>query len=149
MVEDVQRSFTRRLPGFNGVEYAQRLEPIGLQSLEHRRLLADLLLCYKIIHSRVARNFDDFFAFSPDSVDLCIYSSTGPDRVRFDNVKREVTSREIDDEQNEELKCGSVQGRIYHGANGAAAPGPHQFHKIRGPTTRTTKLTCLVLLIFL
>ena len=25
------------------------------------------------------------------------------------------------------------QGRIYHGANGAAAPGPHQFHKIRGP----------------
>ena len=26
IVEDVQRSFTRRLPGFNGVEYAQRLE---------------------------------------------------------------------------------------------------------------------------
>ena len=43
----------------------------------------------------------------------------------------------------------SCQGRIYHGANGAAAPGPHRFHKITGaPTTRTTKLTCLELLIF-
>ena len=26
-----------------------------------------------------------------------------------------------------------VQGRIYHRENEAAAPGPHQFHKIRGP----------------
>ena len=68
IVEDVQRSFTRRLPGFNGVEYAQRLERLGLQSLEHRRLLADLLLCYKIIHGLVALNFDDFFfVFSPNS----------------------------------------------------------------------------------
>ena len=25
------------------------------------------------------------------------------------------------------------QGRIYHRANEAAAPGPHEFHKIRGP----------------
>ena len=61
IVEDVQCSFTRRLPGFNGVEYAQRLERLGLQSLEHRRLLADLLLCYKIIQGLVALNFDDFF----------------------------------------------------------------------------------------
>ena len=61
MVEDVQRSLTRRLPGFNGVEYAQTLERLGLQSLEHRRLLADLLLCYKIAHGLVALNFDEFF----------------------------------------------------------------------------------------
>ena len=31
------------------------------------RLLADLLLCFKIIHGLIALNFDDFFKCSPNS----------------------------------------------------------------------------------
>ena len=62
-VEDVQRAFTRRLPGLSGLSYAERLNILGLQTLEHRRLLADLLMCYKIIHGHIALNFDDFFSF--------------------------------------------------------------------------------------
>ena len=52
-VEDVQRSFTRRLPGLADLSYEERLVNLNLQSLEHRRLLhllADLSLCYKIVH---------------------------------------------------------------------------------------------------
>ena len=63
LVKDVQRSFTRRFPVPNGVKYAQRLERSGLQSLEHRRLLADLL-CYRIIHGRVALIFYVFCVFT-------------------------------------------------------------------------------------
>ena len=70
-VEDVQRAFTRRLPGLSGLSYAERLNILGLQTLEHRRLLADLLMCYKIIytviHGHIALNFDDFFSFSSNS----------------------------------------------------------------------------------
>ena len=67
LVEDVQRSFTRRLPGFLELPYVERLKILGIQTLEHRRLLADLLLCFKIIHGLIVLNFDDFFKFSPNS----------------------------------------------------------------------------------
>ena len=63
-IENVQRAFTKRLPVLSGVSYAERLNILGLQTLEHRRLLADLLMCYKIIHGHIAQNFDDFFSFS-------------------------------------------------------------------------------------
>ena len=63
-VEDAQRAFTRRLPRLSGLSYAVRSGILGLQTLEHRRLLADLLMCYKIIHGHIALNFDDFFSFS-------------------------------------------------------------------------------------
>ena len=63
-VEDVQRAFTRRLPGLSGLSFAGRLNILGLQTLEHRRILADLLMCYKIIHGHIALNLYDFFSFS-------------------------------------------------------------------------------------
>ena len=62
MIENVQRSFTKRLPGLFNFSYCDRLQFLGLQSLEHRRLLADLTLCYKIIHGLIALDFNDFFA---------------------------------------------------------------------------------------
>ena len=61
------QSFTKRLPGLSNFSYVDRLQILGLQTLEHRRLLADLLMCYKIIHGLVALNFDEFFSFSPNT----------------------------------------------------------------------------------
>ena len=61
MIENVQRSFTKRLPCLFNFSYCDRLQFLGLQSLEHRRLLADLTLCYKIIHGLIALDFNDFF----------------------------------------------------------------------------------------
>ena len=63
-VEDVQRSFTQRLPGLADLSYEERLVNLNLQSLEHRRLIADLSLCYKIIHGLICLDFRDFFTFS-------------------------------------------------------------------------------------
>ena len=64
LVESVQRSFTKRIPGLNSLTYAQRLTSLQLQSLEHRRLISDLVMTFNIIHGNTALNFDDFFSFS-------------------------------------------------------------------------------------
>ena len=40
-VENVQRAFTKRLPGLSSFSYVDRMQLLGLQTLEHRRLLAD------------------------------------------------------------------------------------------------------------
>ena len=41
------------------------------------------------------------------------------------------------------------QGRIYHGANGAAAPGSHQFRKIRGPHHKDNEIDLFRIVDFL
>ena len=48
-IESVQRAFTRRLPGFVKLTYC-----------EHRRLIHDLVLCFKIVHGFSALQFTDF-----------------------------------------------------------------------------------------
>ena len=60
-IESVQRSFTKRLPGFHKYSYQTRLKIIGLERLETRRLYADLSMCYKIVHKLVNVPFDQFF----------------------------------------------------------------------------------------
>ena len=41
-IEAVQRRYIKRLPGYSCLTYGQRLERLNLQSLENRRLMADL-----------------------------------------------------------------------------------------------------------
>ena len=67
LIEGVQRSFTKRLQGLTDLSYSERLVKLKLQSLEHRRLIFDLVLCYNIVHGLNALPFDDFFAFTPNS----------------------------------------------------------------------------------
>ena len=64
-IESVQRSFTKRLPSLNNLSYSERLSVLGLQTLEHRRLITDLLSCYNIINGHSALQFSDFFTYSP------------------------------------------------------------------------------------
>ena len=49
-IESVQRSFTKHLPGLCNLTYIERLTKLQIQSLEHRRLVADLVTCFNIIH---------------------------------------------------------------------------------------------------
>ena len=49
-LESVQRMFTKYLHGFHGLSYAERLKKLGLCTLELRRLLADLTLCFKMLY---------------------------------------------------------------------------------------------------
>ena len=48
-IETVQRHFTKWLPGFCSLSYAERLKRLNLPSLELRRLHADLIYCYKVV----------------------------------------------------------------------------------------------------
>ena len=59
-IESVQRFFTKKLSGLQNLTYLRRLEVLGLESLERRRLIFDLVLCYKIIHglSNIALEFE-------------------------------------------------------------------------------------------
>ena len=52
---------TKRIPGFWNLSYAERLNRLQLQSLENRRLLSDLVLCFNIVHGLLALPLDDFF----------------------------------------------------------------------------------------
>jgi len=60
-IESVQRSFTKRLPGFINLSYADRLLYLNLQSFEHRRLCYDLVTCYNIEYNRIANTYWWFF----------------------------------------------------------------------------------------
>ena len=51
-IESVQRDFTRRIPGCTHLSYPERLSVLGLQSLKHRRLIADLIMTFNIITGR-------------------------------------------------------------------------------------------------
>ena len=51
-IESVQRYFTKRLFGFSKLSYYERLISLDLDTLERRRLIYDLVLCYKMIHGR-------------------------------------------------------------------------------------------------
>eukprot|EP00061_Rhincodon_typus_P011284 g36189.t1 len=48
-LERVQKRFTRMLLGMESLGYKERLDSLGLFSLEHRRLRGDLIEVYKIM----------------------------------------------------------------------------------------------------
>jgi len=52
-LKSVQRAFTKRLRGYEGLSYKERLNKAGLQSLELRRKRTDLIVCYNILHNIV------------------------------------------------------------------------------------------------
>ena len=58
-LESVQRRFTKRISGLESLSYADRLKLLNLDSLELRRLRADLVSTYKFIFglSDVSSNF--------------------------------------------------------------------------------------------
>ena len=52
-IESVLRMFTKRLNGFERLNYPERLKKAGMCTLELRRLRADLCLCYNILHQKI------------------------------------------------------------------------------------------------
>jgi hypothetical protein len=64
LIESVQRSFTRRIPGCAHLSYHQRLTHLKLQTLEHRRIIADLIMCFNIIKGNNCIEQTDFFNFT-------------------------------------------------------------------------------------
>jgi len=61
LIEQVQRRFTKRLPGFRNHPYEVRLKLLKLDTLKLRRIRSDMIWCYKIVFGLVRVNVDDFF----------------------------------------------------------------------------------------
>lgn len=61
-LERVQRRFTSRLRGMQGLPYCDRLSKLNLQTLELRRLLADVIFVFKVIKGVIIvdRNIFEF-----------------------------------------------------------------------------------------
>ena len=60
-IESVQRSFTKRLPGFSSLSYAERLSKLKLPTLEHRWLIVDSVVCYNTVHGFSCMDMNSFF----------------------------------------------------------------------------------------
>jgi len=56
-----KKRFTKRLKGCKDMEYTAQLSYLHLQSLERRRLTADLILTYRIIFGLVDVCMSDYF----------------------------------------------------------------------------------------
>ena len=63
LIESVQRRFTNRLNGMVGLQYADRLKSLDTESLEQRRIKADLCMYYKLVVGLVDLPIDEFFVF--------------------------------------------------------------------------------------
>ena len=62
-IENFQKYFTKRLPGMKTLNYNDRLQRLKLESLELRRLEADLMMDYKIVHEIVDLKLMIFLSF--------------------------------------------------------------------------------------
>jgi len=59
--EAVQCRFTKKLGGFHTFPYTERLKLLGLERLEVRRIMADLLFVYKLLSGFTALRADGYF----------------------------------------------------------------------------------------
>ena len=67
LIESVQRNFTKRLAGLGQLDYIERLIALNLEPLELRRIKADLVLVYKIVHNHVNLPLAHFFTLFSES----------------------------------------------------------------------------------
>ena len=64
ILENVQRSFSRRVYGMSALDYSARLSKLKLDPLELRRIKADLIFVYKLLYVLFDVGFSVFFNFS-------------------------------------------------------------------------------------
>ena len=63
-IERVQRRFTKSVLGLHNKEYVERLQILGLSSLECRRIYFDLILLYKMCNNLIDIDFESLFQFN-------------------------------------------------------------------------------------
>ena len=65
-IENVQRRDNELIPSISELSYPQRLKRLGLPSLQYRRLRADVIQVYKIIHGIDRIEISMFFKLAND-----------------------------------------------------------------------------------
>ena len=66
-IERVQRFFTKRLSGLWDTPYLERLRVLQLETLEHRRIINDLVFMYKLVNQLIDVDVQEFFTFNSNS----------------------------------------------------------------------------------
>ena len=66
-VESVQRRFTKSINYLRTSSYPERLLNLCVDSLQCRRVKADLIFCYKLLHGLIDVKTDDFVVLSDNS----------------------------------------------------------------------------------
>ena len=74
-LEKVQRRALRMISDLGSLSYEERLDALGLESLEDRRERGDLIQCYKTMHEHGGIKPDDWFSFVRDRHDVNTRSS--------------------------------------------------------------------------
>jgi len=66
--------FTRNLHGLSNRSYLDRLHALGLETLEHRHLIHDLIFCYKYLHGLIDTDNRTFWCvqLSPRTRNSCL-----------------------------------------------------------------------------
>ena len=64
-MEGVQRRATKLVPELKNLEYKDRLQRLGLTTLEDRRVRGDMIETYKIITGKENVNAENFFTMAP------------------------------------------------------------------------------------
>jgi len=63
-LEAVQRRFTKRLKGMENMDYPSRLKALAIDSLQKRRVLADLIFTYEVLFGLNDMNSSEFFTLN-------------------------------------------------------------------------------------
>ena len=61
-LENIQRRFTKRLPGMWDLSYGARLDSLKAIPLELRRLHLDLIMVYKLLHNMLDVPWSNYFS---------------------------------------------------------------------------------------
>jgi hypothetical protein len=117
-IESVQRSFTKKLRGFENLSYAGRLAKAGLQTLEYRRLLADLSLTYKILHGLTIVGLDFQLSTSGNtrghSWKLCTPKARLNTRLHFFSVRVVKAWNALSEDTVSADSLNSFRGKLLH-----------------------------------
>ena len=65
-LEAVQRHWTRKIEGFDGLTYGERLDRLQMYSVKGRRMRNDLIKYWKILHGESPISREEIFEFPPN-----------------------------------------------------------------------------------
>ena len=71
-LENIQRCFTKRLHGLQHLSYSERLKLLKIDSLECRRIKADLIMFFKIFHDLIDLDVHEFLQFPTPTHEVII-----------------------------------------------------------------------------
>jgi hypothetical protein len=95
-IENVQRKFSKRISNMRSLSYENRLNTLGLEKLEIRRLRKDLCFIYSILNGSSSLNSTDFFEVNRNQTRTnhplkCFYPRCRLNLRKYDFCNRHLT----------------------------------------------------------